>query len=139
MTSNEIISNVDALMPSQYDKQQKLDWLSQLDGQIFIDVICTHECMAERIADRVVCDEDNPGVNLYPAYVTGDELLIVGEPYGSIMYQYWLQAMISKENSEIAKYSQYQTLYNSAYLDWVGFYNRHHLPRQPRRGNRFLF
>ena len=41
----------------------------------------------------------------------------------------WLCA----ENGEIAKYNQFALLYSTAYSEWVNFYNRTHMPKQPGR------
>ena len=43
MTGQEIIERTDELCPNDYSEEQKLHWLSSLDGQIFHEVIQTHE------------------------------------------------------------------------------------------------
>lgn len=139
MTANEIISKVDALQPNQYSFEQKLGWLSQVDGEIFKDVILTHHHPSKRIMERAYRDPDNRHNMIYSDYESGDDVLIVGKPYADNLYVYYLQAMIAMENSEIAKYSQYSSLYNSAYVSWAGHYNRDHVPLHARGGNRFRF
>lgn len=41
-TVSDIIAKVDALEPNQYDTPTKIAWLSNLDGQIYEEVIKTH-------------------------------------------------------------------------------------------------
>ena len=43
MTVNEIIANVDLLEPNSCSAEEKLRWLSSLDGKIFSEVILAHE------------------------------------------------------------------------------------------------
>lgn len=137
MTANEIISKVDALQPNQYSFEDKLGWISQIDGELFKDVILTHSNQPLHISERTEFGNDNTLV--YLPYETGDEELIVGKPYGEALYVAYLQSMIARENSEIVKYQQHSQTYNAAYLSWAGYYNRTHLPKQPRGGSRFRF
>ena len=43
MKAIDIIERVDLLEPNDYSPEQKLHWLSSLDGKIFREVIKTHE------------------------------------------------------------------------------------------------
>ena len=43
MTVSEAISLVDRLRPNQFPETIKISWLSKLDGQIFEEIIQTHE------------------------------------------------------------------------------------------------
>lgn len=112
MKLDEIVSKVDTLCPNQYDKETKLTWLSELESRIRVEVLDTH----------------------YP--IKGPEPY---NPYEEDMYVYYLQGMIAFQNSEIPKYNQFMALYNAAYTDYVNAYNRTHMPKQGRRGNRFHF
>ncbi len=122
MKAMDIIERVDLLEPNDYGPEQKLHWLSTLDGKIFHEVIETHEDAA---------------TDVLPTYVNGDEELIIGEPYGEDIYYYYLQAMIAAENSETQRYNKRMTMYNAAYQDWTNYYNRTHKPK--RAGTHFLF
>lgn len=119
MTIQDIIAKVDALAPNQYSVEQKVSWLSSLDGQIFNDVILTHE---------------GAGFVFYPpgGYDTDEYELIVQPPYAEDLYTYYLLSRIAEFNSEAAKYNQYAARYNAAYKDWTGWYNRTH--RSIKRG-----
>lgn len=43
MTITEAIERVDTLKPNQYTDEQKVRWLERLDGQLFLELVCTHE------------------------------------------------------------------------------------------------
>ena len=100
MKASEMLDRVDTFKPNQYTEPQKLGWLLQLDGQIWREII-------------------RAGV---------ERELLVPEPWAGDLYNYWLQAMIDRENGEIGKYNQTSQLYNQAYLTYAGYYNRTHMP-----------
>ena len=127
MTAMDIINRLDLMEPNDYSPEQKLKWLSSLDGKIFNDVILTHELPEGSEALKP------------PVYVNGNEELIIPEPHGTDVYYYYLQSMISSENNETQRFSNRRMLYNNAYQEWVNFYNRTHMPRQACGGNRFKF
>ena len=122
MKAIDIIERVDLLEPNDYSPEQKLHWLTSLDGRIFHEVIRTHEGAQTEEA---------------PSYRTGDEQLLVGAPYGEDLYYYYLQAMIAAENSETQRYNKRMTLFNSAYTAFSAWYVRTHRPRQA--GDHFRF
>ncbi len=122
MKAIDIIERVDLLEPNDYSPEQKLHWLTSLDGRIYHEVIRTHEGAQTEEA---------------PSYQTGDEQLLVGAPYGEDLYYYYLQAMIAAENSETQRYNKRMTLFNSAYTAFAAWYARTHRPR--RSGDHFRF
>ena len=120
MTIQEAIARVDELMPNQYSTEQKIHWLSTLDGKIFHEVIMTHHGAA---------------FAYYPfeGYETDDEELLVKPPYADDVYGYYLQSRIAEANSEWGKYNQLSELFNAAYSDYTAWYNRTHMPVQGGR------
>lgn len=116
MTIHDVIAKVDELMPNQYSTEQKIAWLSTLDGKITQDIILTHEGF---------------WASYYPpeGYETDDEDLVVPPPYAEDLYCYYLESRIAEQNNEIAKYGQFSTLFNTAYTDYANWYNRTHKPR----------
>ena len=118
----DIIERLDLLEPNDYSPEQKLRWLWSLDGRIYREVIQTHEDVWTPFPDE---------------YESGEEELLVGEPYGEDLYYYYLQAMVAAENGETQRYNKRMTLFNSAWQGWVNWYNRSHRPR--RRGEGFRF
>ena len=122
MKAIDVIERVDLLEPNDYSPEQKLHWLSSLDGKIFHEVIRTHEGAETGEA---------------PVYQSGDEELLVGPPYGEDLYYYYLQAMIAAENSETQRYNKRMTMFNSAYTGWTDHYARTH--RALQSGRHFVF
>lgn len=122
MTAGEIIARTDELEPNQYETEQKMRWLSALDGQIFEEVIKTHE---------------DPPRETFQEYTAEEDELLVPFPYAEELYGWYLQAMIAAENAESAKYSQMLELYNGIFLQYANWYNRTHRPK--RASERFWF
>ena len=110
----EAIQKVDALKPNNYSQEDKIKWLSTLDGIIKTEIIDTHEG-GNAIA-----------FNGYDTSSLQTELLVPA-PYDDI-YIKWLEAQIDYHNGEIGKYSNSMTMYNAAYSTYERFYNRKHMP-----------
>ena len=121
MTAGEAITMVDDLEPNQYTEQNKLTWLVRLDGQIFEELILTHE--------------HEEGAVFTPPSSAADELL-VPFPYDGI-YNYWLQAMIALENGEGTKYITQMQLFNAGYKNFAWMYNRKYKPLGAENRMRF--
>jgi len=109
----DMIERLDLLEPNDYSPEQKLRWLRSLDGKIYREVIKTHEDVWQPFPEE---------------YTSGEETLLVGEPYGEDLYYYYLQAMVAAENGETQRYNKRMTLFNSAWQGWVNWYNRSHRP-----------
>lgn len=114
MTIAQAIAMVNALKPNQYTDNQKVAWLSQLDGKIYTELIATHEGGAESFSE-------------YDETDTATELL-VPYPYAQDIYNYYLQSMIDRENGEVSKFNQSAALYNNSYAEFAAVYNRTHVP-----------
>ena len=116
MTIKDAIAMVDRLKPNQYDEAQKIAWLSQLDGKIFLELIATHEGAA---------------IDSFAGYAPDVDVeteLLVEFPHAQDVYNYYLQSMIDRENGEIAKFNQSAALFNESYNSYAGWYNRNHTP-----------
>jgi len=141
MTVNEAIMQVDALKPNMYPASRKVEWLNQLDGMLYQDVILTHEdgdpgMPCSRVAPcgivpRGWCGMAQRGER--PPFVPYDpdgdlsDTLIVPFPYDTV-YRFWLESQIDLANAEMAKYNVSAALYNQALLEYQGWYNRNHRP-----------
>ena len=113
MTALEIIEEVDAIEPNQYDVKQKLSWLANLDGQIANEINNTHEGKKRR----------------YYEYGDGDETLLVREPYAHDLYLNFLLAQIHNANGETRRYASAAAIYNNAYRQYSAWYNSTHMPK----------
>ena len=112
MTASEIINRVDELEFNQYSMEQKLRWLHQLDGQIYREVIERHE----------------GAPSMPPLYITGQEELLVAEPYGEPLYIAFLLAQVALYNGEMSRYNSQVLAYNNQFDAWSADYNRRHMP-----------
>ena len=115
MTLIEAISRIDTLKPNTYSQQEKVKWLSTIDGIIKKEIIDTHEG-----ADKVSFAGYDENTNLATE-------LIVPAPYDDI-YLRWLETRIDYTNGEYARYNNSVEAYNDAYSAFFRYYNRTHMP-----------
>lgn len=117
MTASESILCANLLKPNAYSNEDKVRWLSKLDGIIKKEIIDTHKGGEGIIFDGYDADDDPRTIEL-----------IVKAPYDDI-YIYWLEAQIDYFNGETAKYNNSIATFNSAYSDFSAAYNREHMPK----------
>lgn len=116
MTISEAINKVDNYKPNSYTQQDKVRWLSILDGIVKTEIIDTHEGGEGVVFNGYEADTDVGTVLLVPA------------PYDDI-YVKWLEAQIDYANGETAKYNNSMVMYNTAYSAFERYYNRTHTPK----------
>lgn len=122
MKLREAIDRIDSLKHNVYSTEEKVEWLSRLDGLVKEQIIDTHE--------------DGEEI-LYEPYTVGrdmDRQLLIPAPYDEV-YIRWLEAQIDYYNGEIARYNNSMLMYQAAYDDFSRSYNRKHMPR----GHSFKF
>ena len=110
MKAMDVIERLDLLEPNQYSPEQKLRWLSVLDGKVYEEIVRPGE-------------KEPAG---FREYVNGDEQLLIPFPYGEDVYYNYLQAMIALENSETQRYNKRLQMFNNAYTEYKNWYNRSH-------------
>lgn len=115
MTIIEAINKIDALKPNNYTQNDKIVWLSLLDGVIAKEIIDAHE------------KDDSSGFNGYDNTTPLDTELIVCAPYDDL-YIKWLEAQIDYCNGEYGKYANSSLMYNAAYTSFERYYNRNNMP-----------
>ena len=113
MKASEIINSVKELAPSSYTDRRMLDWLSELDGQIWEEVILTHEGAPE---------------TAFTGHESPESELLAAWPYAKSMYENYLKAKIAAEYAETERYNQCAALYAAALRDFRNWYNRKHRP-----------
>ena len=119
MTVEECINRVDSVKPNQYSIEDKVRWLSYLDGSIQKEIIDRHE-------KPVVAEEESTEFTGY----SPDDLtvsLIAPFPYDE-MYVAYLKAKIDEENGETARYNNTASTFNGMLMDFQKAYNREHMP-----------
>ena len=111
----QAVKLVDALEPNGYSRDQKVRWLSALDGRVFREVLQQYE--------------DCP-MQCFAGYVDaqGSTCLLVPFPYDEDVYSFYLQSRIALENGEAARYNRAVTLFNSAFQAFEKDYRRNHRP-----------
>lgn len=115
MTILEATTMIDTLKPNNYTYQDKVRWLSELDGMIKNNIIDTHEGGSAVAFDG------------YTESTESDAPLLVGFPYEDI-YLKWLEAKIDYANAEYPRYNNSKNAFNAIYTDFENYYNRHHMP-----------
>lgn len=115
MTILDAIHQIDTLKPNTYTQEQKIRWLSTLDGVVKNEMIDTHE------------GGENITFEPYTVDTASKELLIPA-PYDEV-YIRWLEAQIDYTNGEYNKYQNSMTMYNAAFSSFVRYYNRTHTPK----------
>lgn len=116
MTIKECIDRVDSVKPNQYSIEDKVRWLSFLDGIIINEVIKTHEGYGNEYEEFAGYDADELGVKL-----------IAEAPYDAL-YEAFLKMKIDEENGETARYNNSATLFNSYMASYRKYYHRTHRP-----------
>ena len=121
MTLLEAINRIDALKPNGYSQQDKIRWISDLDGIVKANIIDTHE------GEAVVFNgyDDNTPLTTE---------LLVPAPYDDI-YTRYLEMQIDYTNGEYGKYNNSMQMFNSAYSTYANYYNRNNMPK----GKKFKF
>ena len=119
MTIKEAIAITDRLTPNQYDMEDKIRWLAELDGIAHREVLRTHEMDAP--------EEFAP---YRPEQDLDRTVLLIGAPYDEI-YRWYLDMKIAEANGEGDRYNASAGSYNQYYTAWANFINRSFLPRMP--------
>lgn len=124
MTITEAISRADALKFNTYSREEKIKWLSELDGSI-----------QKTVMDRYQGGASAPFIP-YGAHTAEDTVLLVEPPFDSV-YLRWLEAQIDYHNGEYDKYNASILLFNTAFEAFAHHYGATHMPRG--RLSRFVF
>ena len=115
MTIDQAINTLDARQNNTFSRQEKIGWLSQLDGLIFSEVISTHR--GEETSFTGYTTETDPQTRL-----------LVPAPWEDI-YLHYMQAQMDYANGEMTRYANAAALYNSGLTAYKNHYNRAHMPK----------
>lgn len=116
MTVAEVLERIDRERPGESTEEEKLRWLSQVDGQWYREVTRTHEG-AEDVS--------------FAPYTAADKsaALLIAPPYDEV-YIHFLYMQIDQRLGEIDRYNNDAALYNQGMLEARQAYNREHMPLQ---------
>ncbi len=112
MTIKEAIRKTDRIRAGNAcSEEEKISWLSTLDGIIKKEIIDTHKG-----SEKVV-------FNGYDKYVDTDTVLIVPEPYSEVYISYML-TQIDLHCGELNQYNNSMALFETQYQKFSSFWNR---------------
>lgn len=114
MTVIQAIQRVDNIKPNTYMQEDKIRWLSEIDGRIKKEIIDTH--WGNEFTFNGYTEND---INTE---------LIVPAPYDDL-YVKWLETQIDYSNNEYGKYNNSMAMFNAKYGDYSNYYNRTHMPK----------
>lgn len=114
MTIKEAIRKADRIRSgNSCSEDEKISWLSTLDGIIKKEIIDTHK------------GSEAGAFNGYDKNVDTDTVLIVPEPYSDVYISYIL-AQIDLHCGELNQYNNSMTLFESQYKKFANYWNRTH-------------
>lgn len=116
MTIIEAINRLDKIKPNGYGQEDKIEWLSEIDGMVKQTVTDTHE------------GGEDISFTGYDATTPLDTVLLIPSPYDSA-YLDWLSAKIDFADGEYARYNNSMTRFNDTFLAFSRFYNRKYMPK----------
>lgn len=115
MTLIEAINAVDELKPNSYSREEKIRWISCLDGMVKTQIVDTH------ITDKLV------SYGGYDGNTAGDTELLIPAPYDEL-YIWWMSAQIDFYNGEFLRYNNSVTLFNESFRVYGELFHRTHTP-----------
>ena len=118
MTVSEAIRQVDLLQPNSFSREEKLEWLTRLDGLIFQEIHGQYEG----------CREDFSGYD-----GEQEQTLLVQEPYAGELYLRYLQSRMDDANGDTDRLINSQRQFRAAYETYARWYNRNHRVRDRGR------
>lgn len=125
MTVQQVLEQCDNLKPNSYDTAQKLRWLSECEGQLWDEIILTHEDKPEKEFAGIT--EATPA----------DYELVAPDRYASLYYLY-LHMKIDQANNDNNRYQNSAAAFSAQYTSFSAWYNRIHMPLQRDQYMRFM-
>ena len=113
-TYAEIIGRVDSYKPSAFETEEKLRWLTELDGKIAVEVMMLNPEFVRNMPRGEVALSCEP---------------LIGFPYEDL-YDRWLEAKIDYHNGEFSAYQNAMEAYNAAYNGWLNWFLNSYDPVQ---------
>ena len=96
LTAGRMLGRVDALLPNQYSREEKMRWLAEAEGFVLREVRQLAGALPE---------------------VTEDYVLTAETPYDQ-MYRYYVEAQIHYCNGEMARYNSAAACWNNAFVTY---------------------
>lgn len=109
MNATQVLEQADLLCPNQYTQEQKLQWLGELEGRIYADVLLAQP---EKLAEMEGKWQSD---------------LKVRWPHTDL-YVHWMLAKIHQANGEVELYQNRMESFNASYQNYVNWYIRNYDP-----------
>ena len=122
MTIKKAIARFDALYPNEIPYERKLEWLSELDGVVYDEIIALHE------------DAPPTAFTGYILATPGSTHLMVPFPYDKIYIEH-LNAMLELIRGNAERYNNAAGLTAVTFDSFAAYYNRMHTPLQAAKIN----
>lgn len=120
----DAITRIDALKYNTYSREEKLEWLTNLDAKVKKLIIDTHQG-GERVEFTGYDEKTDPETEL-----------LIPAPFDEV-YLRWMEAQIDYYNGEFDKYNNAIIMFNAAYEAFEKYYNQNNMPLS--HGSRFKF
>lgn len=143
MTIEKAIDAADNLRPNTFTYFQKVEWLSELDNQIYEEIFLmakknwTPEIIKEEI-DGEVIEKENPS-RLVPVFEfegydewTPEGTILLVDPLYDNLYIDYLIAKYCYYNREMESYNVATTVFNSQYQQYANWYRQKYEPVKRR-------
>lgn len=114
MTAGQMLGRVDALLPNQYGREEKMQWLAQAEGFVLRE--------AEQVTGTL-------------PQVTEEYVLTAEAPYDEL-YRHYVEAQIHYANGELERYNNAMALWNNGLMTLRDHWCRGHMPRRQARALR---
>ena len=108
MTAGQMLGRVDALLPNQYGREEKMQWLAQAEGFVLRE--------AEQVTGAL-------------PQVTEEYALTAEAPYDEL-YRHYVEAQIHYCNGEMARYNSAAANWNNGLLTYRDYVCRTTAPTQ---------
>ncbi len=112
----ELIAMIDEIKPNQYTKEQKVRWLSEIEGIVVDDVLNNYE-------------GNDIEFTSYEYDSDMEKELLVPERFSDIYINY-INAKIDFQNMETEQYNNDVAMFEASMEQFKKYYIRTHMPKQ---------
>lgn len=145
MTIEKVIDRADRLRPNQYTDSEKIQWLSELDNQVYSEVLLMAEKNWEyrKVKEEITDDEGNlievkeyidkttqvPAITWEPYDETTplETELLIDDIYADAYVNY-LISKFDLYNREAAAYNNSALIFNTQYQNYINWYRANNMP-----------
>ena len=117
MTIQQVLDRKSIIDKDPFPEELKITWLSELDAQLYIELIQTHE---------------NPDGVTFSPYTADDKgkTLLVPFPYDKLYIPY-LFAKVAEACGETEDYNNHLSSYEMALREFKAYWNKKYMPISP--------